>query len=234
MPAEQPEVSIILPTYNERENLTQLVERLVGLNLNSEIIVVNDASPDGTAEVARKLAERHPLRLLERSGKLGLASAIIDGLNQARGNILTVMDADLSHDPNAVSQLVQTIRNGFDVAIGSRYVTGGGMVGWPLRRQWMSWLATRAGRTLFRLTERDTTSGVFALKRAVFDRIKDKLRPQGYKLLMEILVRGQPLKTREIGYIFQDRLYGKSKISWAIAWQYLAMMFALLTRKRLK
>lgn len=227
-----PRISIILPTYNERESLPRLVEQLSKLNLDLEIIVVDDASPDGTAEVAQSLARRHPIKLVGRSRKLGLASAILDGLRQARGEILIVMDADLSHDPATVPKLAQAIEGGADLAIGSRYVPGGGTIGWPLRRQWMSLVATRVGRLLFGLREHDPMSGFFAIRRSVFNRIADSLRPQGYKLLMEMLVRGRPLRTAEIGYIFQDRRYGKSKISWTIARQYASMLAALLFRKR--
>ncbi len=228
----RPEISIILPTYNERESLPRLVEQLAELNLGLEIVVIDDASPDGTAEVVQELARRYPVRLIRRSGKLGLASAILKGLSGSQGSIMVVMDADLSHDVAAVPRLVKAVRDGADLAVGSRYVKGGGTIGWPLRRQWMSLAATAVGRLVFGLREHDPMSGFFAVRRAVFDRLKSQLRPQGYKLLMEILVRGRPLKTIEISYIFQDRVYGKSKISWTIAWQYLNMMLTLLLRKR--
>lgn len=223
--------SVVLPTYNERENITALVERIDSLGIVDEIIVVDDRSPDKTAAVARALKPSAALTVIERSGKLGLASAIIDGIRASHGNRIVVMDADQSHDPSIIPRLVAAIQAGADIAIGSRFAFGGGIVGWPIRRQAMSWLATRVARTLFRVAARDPMSGYFAIQRGVFERVRPLLRPRGYKILLELLVRGAPLRTEEIGYVFQDRKYGKSKLSWTIAREYLAMILALLFHK---
>ncbi len=223
--------SLVLPTYNERENIGRLIERLDRLACLQEILVVDDASPDGTAQFVRSLRTRVPIRVIERSGKLGLASAIIEGIQASQTPLVAVMDADLSHDPNILPKLLASLNNS-DLAIGSRFADGGGMVGWPLQRQLLSWVATRVAQLLLRVRERDPMSGFFAIRREVFDRIAPQLRPRGYKILLELIVRGAPIHTREVGYVFQDRQYGKSKLSWTIAREYGRMVFSLLTRSR--
>jgi dolichol-phosphate mannosyltransferase len=223
--------TVVLPTYNERDNIGRLIERLDALGCLHELIVVDDASPDGTAAAVRSMRTRVQIHLLERSGKLGLASAILDGIRMSHGQHIVVMDADLSHDPSIIPRMLQALDSA-DVAVGSRFADGGGMVGWPLQRQAMSWLATRVAQLLFGIRERDPMSGYFAIHRSVFDRIAPLLRPRGYKILLELLVRGAPLRTEEIGYVFQDRQYGKSKLSWTITREYGTMLFALMFRRR--
>ena len=225
-------MAVVLPTYNERENIVGLVGSLDALGCVDEIVVVDDASPDKTADVVRTLPTRARLQLVERSGKLGLASAIIDGIRASRAAQIVVMDADLSHDPAIIPALSAALETDVDLAIGSRFAPGGGMVGWPLRRQWLSWLATRVAKSLLGVRERDPMSGYFAIRRNVFDRIAPRLRPRGYKILLELLVRGAPLRTREIGYVFQDRQYGKSKLSWTIGREYATMLLHLFFRRR--
>lgn len=225
-------VSVILPTYNERENIEACLTKIAALPIDAEIIIVDDASPDGTAALARKLAAEYPVRVIERAGKLGLASALLTGMQQARAEILLCMDADLSHDSAIIPEMLQRIDEGADVAIGSRFVSGGGMVGWPIRRQAMSWFATKLAQLFLGIHEKDPMSGYFALRREVYQRVADELRPKGYKLLVEILVLGRPLRSSEVGYIFQDRQYGKSKISTTIAREYLEMIFRLVFRSR--
>ncbi|USN53422.1 MAG: polyprenol monophosphomannose synthase [Candidatus Nomurabacteria bacterium] len=227
-----PKASIILPTYNEKENIEACLRQIARLQLVVEIIVVDDASPDGTAQLVRSLAAHYPVRVIERTGKLGLASALMAGMEEARSEIFICMDADLSHDTAIIPQMIRAVQLGNDVAIGSRFVSGGGMLGWPLRRQAMSWFATRIAQVMLGIRERDPMSGYFAVRRDVYTRIAHTLRPRGYKLLVEILVRARPLQTTEIGYVFQDRQYGKSKISFTIAREYAQMILALLFRSQ--
>jgi len=224
-------VSIILPTFNERDNIKAVVEKIASLPLTVEIIVVDDDSPDGTAKAVRSMSQNYPVRLISRPSKLGLASAIIEGLNQARADYLVVMDADQSHDPAIIPELVKALDQGVDVAIGSRFVVGGGIIGWPIRRQAMSWLATRFAKVLLRVREQDPLSGYFAIRHDFYRKLKGQLQPRGYKLLLEMLVRGAPVQTKEIGYVFQDRLYGKSKLSWTITREYFSMILRLIFKK---
>ncbi len=226
-------ISIILPTYNERENLPRLLEKIAQLGLAAwEAIVVDDNSPDGTAALAEALGQRLPVRVLHRPGKLGLASAVVDGLGAARGDMLVTMDADLSHDPAILPVLVARLEAGADMAVGSRFAPGGVIVGWPVWRQFMSRAATRAAKLLFRIPVRDPMSGYFAVTRPFFQRVRPLLRPQGYKILLEMLVRGAPNRVEEVGFAFRDRQYGKSKISLAVTMAYLRMIVALVFRRR--
>lgn len=223
--------SIILPTYNERENLGAVLDALRKLGLQDwEAIVVDDHSPDGTGDLAESLARQYPLRVVHRIRKEGLASAIVDGCQAAQGSQLVVMDADLSHDPRIIPELLARLQEGAMIAIGSRYVPGGGTVGWPFWRQGMSQLATLVARGLFRLSVRDPMSGFFALQRDFFQRVQSTLRPRGYKILLELLVRGKPTAVREVGFLFRDRQYGKSKITLGVIAAYGRMLTDLLFR----
>src|SRR6184192_1667470 len=140
-------ISVIVPTYNEAGSLPPLVDRLDKAMAGHtwELVVVDDGSPDGTADVAARLSAKHPVWVVRRPGKAGLASAVIAGFKEARGDILVVMDADLSHPPEVVPDLVKAIDDGADLAVGSRYIAGGGVKDWPLRRQMVSRVACLMG-----------------------------------------------------------------------------------------
>jgi len=172
-----------------------------------ELIVVDDGSPDGTADLAESYADVHPVRVVRRPGKAGLASAVLAGFAQARGDVLLVMDADLSHPPEAVPRLAAAISEGADLAVGSRYVKGGGTEDWPLRRRIVSRAACLMGNTLVPI--RDCTSGFFAIRRSALDGVK--LNPIGFKIGFEVMARGHYKKAVEIPYVFRDRELGKSK-----------------------
>src|SRR5438034_1787271 len=157
-----PVISVIVPTYNEADSLPVLVERM-GAAMSGhtwEMVVVDDGSPDGTAEVANRLSARHPVWVVRRPGKAGLASAVIAGFKEARGDILVVIDADLSHPPEVVPALVKAIDDGADLAVGSRYVKGGATMDWPPRRRVVSRVACLIGHVL--VPVRDAPSGFFA------------------------------------------------------------------------
>jgi len=201
--------TVVVPTYNESANLPQLVERICAALPDTEIVVVDDASRDGTADVARKLADKYPVRIVERFDERGLSTAVLRGMEEARTDVCVVMDADLSHPPEAIPKLVQAVRDGADVAVGSRYVPGGDIDAWPLFRR----LASRAGTLLARpLTPvRDPMAGFFCLRKSLFAGIP--LKPRGFKILLEILARTGTKNTAEVPIHFEDRAAGASKFS---------------------
>jgi dolichol-phosphate mannosyltransferase len=185
-----------------------------------ELIIVDDGSPDGTADLAESYADVHPVRVVRRPGKAGLASAVLAGFAQARGDVLVVMDADLSHPPEAVPRLVSAIDEGADLAVGSRYVRGGGTEDWPLKRRVVSRAACLIGNVLVPI--RDCTSGFFAIRKSALDGVK--LNPIGFKIGFEVMARARYNKAVEIPYVFRDRELGKSKFGRREVMQYLLQL----------
>lgn len=185
-----------------------------------ELIIVDDGSPDGTADLAESYAGAHPVRVLRRPGKAGLASAVLAGFAQARGDVLLVMDADLSHPPEAVPRLAAAIQDGADLAVGSRYVTGGGTEDWPLGRRVVSRVACLVGNVLVPM--RDCTSGFFAIRRSALEGVT--LNPIGFKIGFEVMARGRYKKAVEVPYVFRDRELGKSKFGRREIMQYLVQL----------
>lgn len=211
MPQTIPSVAgtIVVPTYNESDNLPALVQRITAALPGAEIVVVDDASKDGTAQVARDLGRKYPVRVVERFDERGLSTAVLRGLEEARTDVCVIMDADLSHPPEAIPALVKAVREGADVAIGSRYVPGGDIDEWPLFRRF----ASRAGTWLARpLTAvRDPMAGFFCLRKSLLSGVP--LKPRGFKILLEILARTGTRKTVEVPIRFEDRASGASKFS---------------------
>jgi dolichol-phosphate mannosyltransferase len=185
-----------------------------------ELIVVDDGSPDGTADIAEGLGKTYPIRVVRRPGKAGLASAVVAGFAAARGDTLLVMDADLSHPPEVAPKLVDTIAGGADLAVGSRYVSGGGVMDWPMKRQIVSRVACLMGQVL--VPVRDSTSGFFALRRSVVDGVK--LNPIGFKIGFEVMDRGKYKKVVEVPYTFRDRELGSSKFGQREVMQYVQQL----------
>lgn len=218
--------SIIVPTYNEKENIKLLIEG-IGKSFNSqdyEIIIVDDNSPDGAAEVARNLSRLYPVKVIKREAKLGLSSAVLEGFKNCQGEILGVMDADLSHPPQAIPQFIQLLREGkVDLVIGSRYVRRGGISNWPLKRKIISLGAKILARPLTPL--KDPLSGFFFFKREVIEDVS--LNPKGFKIGLELIVKGKYKKAVEMSYIFRDRRYGKSKLAWREYKNYLLHLLRL-------
>jgi dolichol-phosphate mannosyltransferase len=210
-------VSIIIPTLNEEENITPLVSQITMCAIPfREILFVDDGSTDATREKIRALEETHPIRLIEQNGSdLGLAGAIMSGARAAQGDILLVMDADLSHPPDRIKDLLAPLFAGTaDVVVGSRYVKGGSTPGWPIWRR----IVSRTGAALaYPLTGlHDSMCGFFAIGRS---RLLE-LAPQtsGFKIVFEAMVRaGGTLRVREIPIVFRERARGKSKMSFSIA-----------------
>lgn len=209
--------SIVIPTYNESAGIEKLVRRLTelfqGAGLDGEIIVVDDNSPDGTGAIVERLErEGLPVRCLHRPGKMGLSSGVIDGWKFARpdSEILGAMDADFSHDETIVPKMVEAIASGqYDLAIGSRYVPGGGISNWPWRRKITSLVACWLARPL--TSVKDITSGFFMVRRSALDGVE--LDPIGFKIGLEVVIKAKYKRFIEIPYVFTDRVAGESKLS---------------------
>lgn len=215
-------ISIVVPTYNEAATIATLAARLAAAMAGRawELVVVDDGSPDGTADVAERLAPAVPVRVVRRAGKQGLATAVMAGFGAAGGDTLVVMDADLSHPPEVVPRLVDALRDGTELAVGSRYVAGGGTVDWPLPRRVVSRVACLMGSAL--VPVRDATSGFFALRRSVIDGAR--LDPVGFKIGFEVIARGRYQRVVEVPYTFRDRAAGRSKFTSREIGQYLVQL----------
>lgn len=224
-----PRLSLVVPTYNERDRLAEFVEAtcstLRAAGIDAEIVIVDDHSPDGTGALADTLVGRYPVRVVHRPGKLGLGTAVIDGFKVATSDVLGVMDADLSHPPAAVVAMVRVIETtGSDFVIGSRYISGGGTANWETSRLWMSWLACLLARPLTPV--RDATSGFFLLRRDV---IRDvRITAGGFKICLELLTRGHARAVAEVPYVFTGRTAGESKMNQREALGYLRQLWQLM------
>jgi dolichol-phosphate mannosyltransferase len=212
-------VSVIIPTYNEAENLGALFVRLRRALPEAELLVVDDRSADETAAVAASLGAR----VIRRTGPRDLASSVVDGLRAARHDLCACLDADLSHPPEVLPSLVAAVRSGSAMALGSRYTAGGHIRGWPLRRRitsraatWLTWPLTDVA---------DPMSGCFVVRRSAVD--LDKLRPRGFKIALEIIVRGH-IRPVELPLEFTDRAAGDSKLDWRATVQFARQVGALL------
>jgi glycosyltransferase involved in cell wall biosynthesis len=210
---------VVLPCYNERENIERLVSEIFALDVPLDVLVIDDNSPDGTGKVAEELRTIYPqLHVLHRPGKLGLGTAYRAGFRYALENgyeqVIT-MDADFSHQPAYLPELVRCGQEA-DLVIGSRYTPGGGAVGWPLRRKIISGTANRLARAVLDVTARDCTSGYRCYKREALVAIgPDSVLSSGYSFLVEMLYRVESagLVVREVPIVFVDRQAGKSKIN---------------------
>ena len=215
---------IIIPTYNECENIEAMVEKVFSLAGDYSILVVDDNSPDGTAAIVKRLIVAHPERLflIEREGKLGLGTAYIAGFRWAleRGyEAIYEMDCDFSHDPDDLVRLTAELEQGADVAVGSRYVSGVNVVNWPMRRLLLSFCASRYVGLITRMPVRDATAGFVAYRAEVLRTIDlDSVRMKGYGFQIEMKYTAWKLgfKIKELSIIFRDRTLGTSKMSGSI------------------
>lgn len=223
-------VSIVVPTYNERGNIRSLCEGIreaIEHMWDYEIIIVDDNSPDGTCEVVCQLiTEDLPIKLIQRPEKLGLGSAVAAGFAKATGDSWVMMDADLSHNPEDLPNLLKALADA-DIAVGSRYVDGGGVINWPLWREIASRIASALGRMLVHLSVRDLTSGFAAFRREHMVPLLPMLSPKGFKLILEILAKSRNARVKEIPIMFVDRRIGKSKASIAEALLFLRLCIGL-------
>jgi dolichol-phosphate mannosyltransferase len=225
-------ISIIIPTYNERENITPLVERIDRAisPRDYEVIFVDDNSRDGTAELINSLADQYPVRVMVRKEERGLATAVVHGIDHSDGSTVVVMDADLQHPPEVIPDLLSKTESGADIVIASRYVEGGGMKEWGLIRKIISAGAIILAHVLLPATRavKDPMSGYFAFKRTVVSQAR--LKPSGYKILLEILMEGKFQNAAEVPYTFSNRSGGESKLNARQQIEYLKHLFSLMRR----
>ena len=222
--------SIVIPTYNEAAGIAKLLAALDATfrshSLDGEIIVVDDNSPDGTGAIVDELSRRFPVRCLHRAGKLGLSSAVIDGWAIARKEsvALGAMDADFSHDVAALPKMVAALESGdYGLAVGSRYVAGGGIANWPARRIITSRVACWLARPLTRV--KDVTSGYFLVRREALAGVR--LDPIGFKIGLEVIAKARYGRAIEVPYVFTDRVAGTSKLNQREIFNYLKQLSRL-------
>ena len=204
------ELCVILPTYNERDNLPDLVKRVTSIGFS--VIVVDDSSTDGTFEIAKDLAEEGKVFLIERKGEKGLATAIRVGIEYSKCPFVAVMDADFQHPPEVLPKMLEKLKSGCDLVIASRYTEGGRIQGWPLYRRIISLGAIFLAHLLLPETRvsSDPVSGFFAFRRDKVD--PATITTNGYKALVDILVRNKFDRVCEVPYVFIQRKKGKSKL----------------------
>jgi len=216
---------VIVPTYNESHNIERVIDRLMVLDNKVDVLVIDDGSPDGTADHVRNAIEKYPDRvhLIEREGKLGLGTAYVRGFKFALKHGYTYvceMDADFSHDPDDVDRLIEEVRSGnTDVAVGSRYSNGISIINWPLSRLILSYGANIYARTITGLPIFDTTAGFKCIHRKVLEEISiDRIRSNGYAFQIEIHFRAWKagFRLKEVSIVFREREEGVSKMSKAI------------------
>lgn len=227
-------VLVVTPTYNEAENLERFVETLFDSLPEAHVLVVDDASPDGTGRIADRLAGRNPrVRVLHRSGKLGIGSAYLDGFRfglREGYDVLVQMDTDLSHDPRHLPAMLRAIDDGADVVLGSRNIPGGGVTGWGIGRHVLSKGGSLYSRTILGLPIRDLTSGYKMFRRAVLEAIDlGEVRSEGYSFQIEMTWRAlrRGFRVVEVPIVFVDRRAGKSKMSRQIFAEAVAMVWKL-------
>jgi dolichol-phosphate mannosyltransferase len=210
-------ISLVIPTFNEAENIPIIIDKIFSIlkknSLDGEVIIVDDDSPDRTWEIAEKLKANYNIKVLRRLNKKGLSSAVLDGFKIASGDIIGVMDADMSHPPEKIPELLEPIlSNKFDFVIGSRYVEGGGTENWPFHRRVSSKIAALAVRGLTNV--KDPMAGFFFFRRGVVEGLR--LSPHGFKIGLEILVKSRCKNVTEVPILFRDRRYGESKLGLSV------------------
>jgi dolichol-phosphate mannosyltransferase len=225
---------LIVPTYNEVDNVERVAREFLAPVAGTDLLFVDDASPDGTGEVIDRIRRDEPrVHVLHRAGKLGLGTAYIDGFRWALARdyqLVVEMDADFSHDPRYLPALIGAAKSGADVAVGSRYVEGGGTVNWGLGRQVISRAGGRYARTILGLDVKDMTAGFVCYRRSALEQIDlGAVRSNGYSFQIEMKYRAHlaGLRIVEIPIVFEDRRVGQSKMSRAIVMEALWMVWKL-------
>ncbi len=213
-------IIVIIPTYNEVENISRLIDILFKLQLNQlDVLVVDDNSPDGTSELVKKLATENPrIYLIQREGKLGLGTAYVRGFKYAiehAYDFIVQMDADFSHDPSEIKNFMSTIAN-YDLVLGSRYIVGVNVVNWPLSRLLLSYGANLYTRLITQMPIKDSTGGFKCFRRVVLEAIQlDNIKSDGYAFQIEMNYKAwkKGFRIKEIPIVFVDRIAGSSKMS---------------------
>ena len=229
-----PELSVIVPTYNERQNIPILVERLSRAltGCEWEVLFVDDNSPDGSAFVARSLGENDSrVRCLRRIGRRGLAGACLEGMLASQARYVAVMDADLQHDATLLAPMLEQLRSGsFDLVVASRHFDGGSAASLSARRARISRWSNTLAQRLLGITLTDPMSGYFMIRREALEELAPTLSSEGFKILLDILATGRNrLRTVELATTFGIRHYGESKLDSKIALDFAALMTAKLT-----
>ena len=226
--------SIVIPTYNEAGGIERLIVALDDVfkrnNLDGEIIIVDDNSPDGTGAIVDRLSQTYPVRCLHRPGKMGLSSGVIDGWKFARPDSEAVgaMDGDFSHDINILPKMVEALESGgYGLAIGSRYVPGGGIENWPLKRKITSLVAISLAKPLTPV--KDITSGYFLVKRSAIEGVD--LDPIGFKIGLEVIAKAHYGNVIEVPFVFTDRVAGESKLDQKEIFNYLKQLGRIYSGK---
>ncbi|EDO08673.2 dolichol-phosphate mannosyltransferase family protein [Babesia bovis T2Bo] len=216
-------ISVILATYNERDNIAyityMIIDALRTQPVEYEILLVDDNSPDGTVEVYRHMQQLYPtvqLKLLQRPGKMGLGSAYMDGLAHTKHDFILILDADLSHHPKYIPEMIRLQRTGnYDIVTGTRYATGGGASGWSLYRILISKTANTLTHMLLRPTMTDMTGSFRLYRRSLFEKVLKEVESKGYMFQIEIAARSEKhykARIAEVPIIFLERIYGESKL----------------------
>ena len=229
------EVSIIIPTYNESENIIQVLKSIgehIPKDIATEAIVIDDNSPDGTGKIVEDYINDaqnkigYTIGVIHRKTKSGLSSAILDGIQHSSGETVVVMDSDFSHPPKIIPQLIEEIKTSkYDIVIASRYTEGGEVNGWSTKRKLISKTAKGIAKAGLGVNESDPMSGFFAFNRNILEGIKfDAI---GYKMLLEILVKTKGAKVKEIPYTFTDRTRGSSKLDSSTMFDYVKSVWKL-------
>jgi len=226
-------VSVVIPAYNERENIKKLLCKISAVlkgKFPYEIIVVDDNSPDGTAKAVREVARKTNTKLISRKSKIGIGSAYKKGIESSSGSIIITMDADLSHNPKMIPQMVEELSRGNDIVLGSRYVEGGEIERWSIYRKFMSRSANKVAKLVLGLHANDLTTGFRAYKKDALNAIEFQgLTSTGYSILMEAVFRAERahLKIKEIPITFYDRKGGSSKLGVAEQFKYILTVLRL-------
>jgi dolichol-phosphate mannosyltransferase len=223
------EIAIVAPTFNERENVGELITRLdAALGQRAwEIVFVDDDSSDGTPDALLAIAQADPrVRVIRRIGRRGLSTAVVEGVLASSAPIVAVMDADLQHDERVLPDMIARLEQGdCDIVVGSRYVEGGGVGDWSAQRQAFSRFATRLARLVVKADLSDPMSGFFVVRREAFEGAVRRLSGQGFKILLDVLASApSPLRVAETPYTFRQRLHGESKLDSAVLWDYAALL----------
>lgn len=227
---QSPVVSVILPTYNEKQNIPIVFERLQKAlsHLRYEIIVADDNSPDGTWQVVNEFCQKNNnIRLLRRMSNRGLSPAVMDALAIAKAKYCVVMDADLQHDEKIIPQMLKELEQGKSLVIGSRKVDGGGIEDWAWHRRFISWGASFLAKVFLGRGVNDPMSGFFAIDMEFFTKVSHNVNPRGFKILLEFINYCDKDKICEVGFVFQNRQFGQSKLSGAVMFNYLIGLFDL-------